>query len=209
LLEKSPPNALRSRWLQEYFRPSRFIAIFRHPYAVCEGIRRRDGHSIEDAARHWTRTYQQLLDDVNHLRYCLCITYEELCAEPWAHLHLMEQFLGLDVPFDRKIIEAPRRIHNIDGAQQTIHNFNRRSLLQLSIGDIATIDRIAGPVMEQLGYQSLDIGDIEQTLCEVNRSGLPGSRPAGPSGATRRRRYAFPSCAAVASRWLELECAGT
>jgi len=27
LLEKSPPNSLRSRWLQHNFRPSRFVAI--------------------------------------------------------------------------------------------------------------------------------------------------------------------------------------
>src|SRR5258708_7301311 len=39
LLEKSPPNILRSRWLQQNFQPSRFLGIIRHPYAVCEGIR--------------------------------------------------------------------------------------------------------------------------------------------------------------------------
>ena len=41
LMEKSPPDAVRSRWLQQNFQPCRFLAIVRSPYAVCEGIRRR------------------------------------------------------------------------------------------------------------------------------------------------------------------------
>jgi hypothetical protein len=197
LLEKSPPNALRSRWLQQNFSPSRFIAIFRHPYAVCEGMRRRDGHTIEQAALHWAQTYQQLLEDVKHLRYCLSITYEDLCAQPELHLTLLEEFLDMETPFDRSIIEAPRRIHNIDSAQEPIRNFNQRSLQQLSIGDIAVIDRIAGPVMEQLGYQSLRVSDLGRTVFEVHRSEPRKVR-------ARRPRHAFPLCPKTASRWLAL-----
>jgi hypothetical protein len=64
-LEKSPPNTLRSRWIQRYFAPARFLVLVRNPYAVCEGIARRRGHSIEEAAVHW-RTVHEIL----HTRTC-------------------------------------------------------------------------------------------------------------------------------------------
>ncbi len=153
LLEKSPPNTMRSRWLQHNFRPSRFLAITRHPYAVCEGIRRREGHSIEEAARHWALANQWMLDDIAHLEHCLFMTYEDLCARPQDYLQKLQTFLGLEVPFDACVLATPRRIHNIDGTAALIRNFNERSVQQLSARDLAAIDRIAGPLMERLGYE--------------------------------------------------------
>jgi hypothetical protein len=155
LLEKSPPNVLRSRWLQLHFRPSQFVAIIRHPYAVCEGIRRRDGHTIEEAALHWVRANECLLEDVKHLQDCLCLRYEELCQQPEDHLEKLESFLSLDAPIDRKVLSTPRSIHNIDAIPQPICNLNERSLAQLSACDLACIDRIAGPLMQRLGYAPL------------------------------------------------------
>lgn len=153
LLEKSPPNTTRSRWFQANFTPSRFVAIIRHPYAVCEGLRRREGASLEDAARHWVLANETMLDDREYLQHCLCITYESLCAEPVKHLKELEAFFGLDVPFDPAIVTTPRRIHNINDTTASICNFNARSEEQLSHDDCRTIDRIAGPLMERLDYE--------------------------------------------------------
>jgi Sulfotransferase family len=153
LLEKSPPNTLRSRWLQAHFQPSRFLAIIRHPYAVCEGIRRRGGQPIAEAALHWVRSHECLLDDMKHLQHCLCFRYEELCSQPEEHLKLIERFLGLGSPFNRDVLTTPRHIHNIDSTPQLIRNLNLRSLEQLSADDLAQIDRIAGPLMDRLGYE--------------------------------------------------------
>jgi Sulfotransferase family len=155
LLEKTPPNILRSRWLQQNFQPSRFLGIIRHPYAVCEGIRRREGHSIEEAALHWVRSNECLLNDGTLLRHFLCFRYEDLCLEPAEHLRKIEAFLDLDVAFDLTGLAKPRHIHNIDAKPQFIHNFNERSLQQLSAADTAIIDQIAGPLMERVGYESL------------------------------------------------------
>jgi hypothetical protein len=143
------------------------VTIIRHPYAVCEGIRRREGHAIEEAALHWTRSNEYLLDDVKHLQYCLCFTYEELCLFPENHLEKLEAFLGLDSPFSRRVLTTPRHIHNIDATPQLIRNLNERSLQQLSAGDLSIIDRIAGPLMERLGYKPVQ--EIERTTvrCSV------------------------------------------
>src|ERR1019366_4959321 len=141
--------------MQQNFRPSRFLGIIRHPYAVCEGIRRREGHTIEEAALHWVRSNECLLDDGTQLQHFLCFRYEDLCRQPAEHLRKIEDFLELDTPFDRNGLTTPRHIHNIDATPQLIHNFNERSLQQLSTADTALIDRIAGPLMERLGYEPL------------------------------------------------------
>jgi hypothetical protein len=154
LLEKSPPNTLRARWLQTNFHPSRFISIFRHPYGVCEGIRRRIGRTIAEAAEHWHRANEYLLEDIPYLHRCLSIRYEGLCASPGEHLLKLAAFLDLEQAFDARALlslDSP----NIDNTQSALRNFNARSISRLSAQDISTINTIAGSLMEQLGYEQL------------------------------------------------------
>ena len=155
LVEKSPPNAIRGRWLQHNFRPGRFIAVIRHPYAVCEGIRRRSGLPIEDAARHWLVGNELLLDDVDHLDRALTIRYEDFCERPREQLELMQKFLELPEPFDHELLNRPLRIHNIDGKPQPIQNLNAKSIERLSREELETIDRVTAPLRERLGYESV------------------------------------------------------
>jgi Sulfotransferase family len=155
LLEKSPPDTIRARWLQENFRPSRFVALTRHPYAVCEGIRRRTGLSLEEAARHWARANEILLEDIEHLERCLMLTYERLTERPEEELERVRVFLELEEPFDPEVVAEPIPMHNITGKAQSIQNLNARSLERLSGEDLAAIDRIAGPLIDRLGYERL------------------------------------------------------
>ncbi len=155
LLEKSPPNTLRALWLQRYFRPNRFVATTRSPYAVAEGIRRRQDSSIEDAARHWARAYDCLLADAEQLGHLLWVRYEELCENPERELDRIEGFLTLPEPFDRAILNSDFDVHSLEPGPHPISDFNAKSLARLSPDDIATIGRVAGPTMERLGYERL------------------------------------------------------
>lgn len=152
LLVKSPENTVRTRWLQRHFHPCRFVAIVRSPYAVCEGTRRRNGHAIEDAAVHWTRVNECLLSDAKHLEHCKLFRYEDFCERPLGHLHQLEEFLQLDTPFSSDALKA-RKVHNIDKTSSGIFNFNAKSLEHLSRTDLDAINDIAGPLMDQLGYE--------------------------------------------------------
>jgi hypothetical protein len=125
----------------------------RHPAAVSEGIRRRTGCTIRAAARHWVRGNEILLEDIPSLDDCLLLTYEELADRPDAHLDSLQEFLGLHAPFDRRVLQEPIRSHNILDEPQPLQNMNARSLELLSEDDLKTIDRIAEPLMEQLGYR--------------------------------------------------------
>jgi hypothetical protein len=153
LLEKTPTNVVRSRWLQHSFRPSRFVGIVRSPYAVCEGIRRRTGTSIEEAAHHWRRVHEILLEDVGHLERCLLVRYEDLCDRPEEHCERIARFLELDVPFDLEVIGRDLTVPNIDETPHALSSFNDKSLRRLSPRDIEIIGEITEIPMRRWGYQ--------------------------------------------------------
>jgi hypothetical protein len=154
-LEKSPPNTLRSRWLQRHFTPAKFLVLVRNPYAVCEGVARRRGHSIEDAARHWRLVHEILDEDMPHLQECLTVRYEDFCEAPRQQFTRIQSFLGVDVPFDPMLFTTEFKAHNMDGAPQQLQNFNERSISNLSAGDIQTITRVIGDRMVRWGYEPL------------------------------------------------------
>lgn len=151
LLEKSPPDTIRSRWLQRWFQPSQFLVLVRNPYAVCEGIRRRTGQPIEAAALHWSTANEILFDDLGSLDRHLCVCYEDLCANPVDMLRRISEFLELKIRFDPESL-GRLEVHNIHGQPSAIQNFNEETIARLSADDIRTINRIAGPTIEKLHY---------------------------------------------------------
>lgn len=156
LLEKSPPNTLRSRWLQRHFRPARFLVLVRNPYAVCEGIARRRGHSMTEAATHWRLVHEVLEEDMKYLDRCLLVRYEDICEQPEKELQAIERFLDLAVPFDRTLLDGNFGAHNMDGVPHRLQNFNSRSLQRLPPHDIETVTRIIGSQMLRYGYAPLN-----------------------------------------------------
>jgi hypothetical protein len=156
ILEKTPAHSLRARWFQRHFRPSRFLFLVRSPYAVAEGIRRRAGHPIEEAARHWAQGNAAIADDCVALEHCLRVSYEALTGDPDRELGRIERFLGLDPPIDRALVRRPVSVHNIHGRPRPLEDMNAASLARLSAEDIRTITRIAGPVMRRFGYTPLE-----------------------------------------------------
>lgn len=156
LLEKSPPNTLRSLWLQRNFKPSRFLSIVRNPYAVCEGIRRRTSYSIEQAASHWHLSNKILLEDARGLEKNLLIFYEDLVENPNQILEEIELFMDLDEPFTPANL-ATIEAHSIDGKTLGVQNMNEESIKRLSNSDILVINSICGELMTQLSYPLINI----------------------------------------------------
>jgi hypothetical protein len=154
-LEKSPPNTLRSRWLQQHFAPARFLVLVRNPYAVCEGIARRRGHSIEEAAIHWRTVHEVLTEDMPHLAHSLVVRYEDFCESPLEELERVRMFLGLDQPFDPSVTTKEFNAHNMDGTPRKLRNFNERSINKLRDEQKAVITQIVGDTMIPWGYEPL------------------------------------------------------
>lgn len=81
LLEKSPPNIVRARFLQALFPDARFVFLVRHPVPVMIATRRWTGLASEPLFRHWAHAHRIMLEDVGHLDHALVLRYEDLVSD--------------------------------------------------------------------------------------------------------------------------------
>lgn len=160
-LEKSPPNAARTRWLQRHFPNAHFVAIVRNGYAVAEGIRRKaepthlaGGWPLELCARQWDRSNEVLLDDAEHLDRLLWVRYEDLAENPEQELDRVLSFLELADEGELGIdLDRPWAIHE---REDRIRNMNDDSIARLDPDERAVITREARPMLEHFEYPILD-----------------------------------------------------
>ncbi|HXD09841.1 MAG TPA: sulfotransferase [Anaerolineales bacterium] len=102
LLEKSPPNVIRTRFLQAMFPNSSFIVLVRHPlavtYATWAWYRFHRFHTRRFARilEHWLVCHELFLEDRKHLKNVLLLKYEEFVADPNAWVNRINSFLRLD-----------------------------------------------------------------------------------------------------------------
>ena len=109
LLEKSPPNMLRTRFLQALFPEAHFAIVVRHPAAVALSTRAWQRRlSLEELVRHWLRAHAILLGDLPHLRRVVVLKYEELVASPAPALKALGEALGLDGGVPSDLIDPSR-----------------------------------------------------------------------------------------------------
>lgn len=95
LLEKSPPNLVRTRFLQALFPESAFLIITRHPVAVACATRKWNPAAISVHVRHWLTCHETFAADAPHLARKLVLRYEDLVARPGPLLERVYAFLEL------------------------------------------------------------------------------------------------------------------
>ena len=151
-MEKSPPDSVRSLWLQEHFSPAWFVGIVRNGYAVCEGIKRKKGAAInyERAARHWTIANRVMLEDSKKLKHFMLVRYEDLTENVEKTMHIIEKFLGLPEYDYSKMDVIDLGYSHFPPAK--IKNMNNKSFMALDSKQRETIYKNAREMLEYLGY---------------------------------------------------------
>jgi hypothetical protein len=97
LLEKSPPNLLKTRFLQALFPGSPFVVILRHPIPVSLATARwRRTRRYHRLLEHWLRCHELFTADRERLERVHVVRYEELVREPEPVLRGIFEFLGLE-----------------------------------------------------------------------------------------------------------------
>ena len=97
LLEKSPPNLLKTRFLQALFPGSSFVVIVRHPIPVSVPTARWRGTRRYDLMlKHWLHCHDLFEADRAHLERVHVLTYEQLVREPESTLRGIFESLELD-----------------------------------------------------------------------------------------------------------------
>ena len=100
LVEKSPPNLIRTRFLQAAFgdSPTYFIVITRHPIVVAYSTKkwpRHEHYSVRSLVEHWLEAHELFLEDAQQLANVRVVRYEDMVADPGAVLGSMFAFLDL------------------------------------------------------------------------------------------------------------------
>ena len=96
LMEKSPPNLIRTRFLQAMFPNSYFIVILRHPIAVSCATAKWSDTRPHSLLQHWLVAHDIFASDIPDLRRVHVVRYEDLVADPDRVLGDAFGFLGLD-----------------------------------------------------------------------------------------------------------------
>jgi hypothetical protein len=122
--------------------------LLRDPYAVAEGIRRKEGHSLEEAILQWKNSYELVWNDLPFLERKLVLKYEDLVADTDGVLKEIAGFLQLS-SFEKSFSEETFEVHKV---QSKIENMNASSYAKLSKEDFETINRLAGDLILKLGY---------------------------------------------------------
>jgi Sulfotransferase family len=107
VLEKSPPNLVRTRLLQALFPRARFIALLRHPAVVTASTAAwRPDLSPGTILRHWVRAHDRFRRDAKKLSHVCVLRYEDLLAAPAATVRGLAAALDFDGRVDLQVLEA-------------------------------------------------------------------------------------------------------
>lgn len=96
LLEKSPPNLVRGRFLQAMFPNSFFIMMLRHPISVSCATAKWSNTSMYSLIEHWLRCHEGFERDRKYLQNVIVIKYENFVVSPQKTLDLIFEFIGVD-----------------------------------------------------------------------------------------------------------------
>lgn len=95
LLEKSPPNLVRTRFLQGLFPSSYFIVLLRHPIAVSYATQKWSRAPVGSLIKHWLVCHERFTHDAPFLNRVITIKYEDLVSQPTETLGSLFDFLGI------------------------------------------------------------------------------------------------------------------
>jgi len=96
LLEKSPPNLLRTRFFQALFPDSCFIVLTRHPLAVTFAERKyKRDLSLRHLLEHWLVCHERFEADREQLGKVHVVKYEDFVGAPEEALRKIYSFVGV------------------------------------------------------------------------------------------------------------------
>jgi Sulfotransferase family len=148
LLEKSPPNLIRTHEIRAHFQPVKFIVMVRNPYAQAEGLMRRNQFTAKRAANFSMMCLRRQLENARQLQDTLVMTYESLVEDPDAMCRKMTAFL----PELGNLDHARHfEVHSIDGTlNRPITDLNSKKIATLSGTTLALLNDVFSQHIETI-----------------------------------------------------------
>jgi len=169
LLEKSPPNLLKTRFLQALYPNSSFVVVIRHPIPVSIPTAKWRGTRRYDRLfEHWLHCHALFDEDRKHLERVHVLQYEQLVHDPEGVLRRVFEFLELTPISPSEPVDA--------GANEKY--FSRwQELKRSDLGMRAYLDLVSlwyEPRVRRYGY----------SLLSPQRGSVPAATEAGHPGRT-------------------------
>lgn len=95
LLEKSPPNLVRTRFLQAVFPNSYLVVVIRHPIAAAFSTRKWSKIPLKELIKHWVICHECFEQDRSLVRRLHLMRYEDFVADADIAISGIYDFLGL------------------------------------------------------------------------------------------------------------------
>jgi len=124
LIEKSPPNLVRTLFLQAMFPNSYFITIYRHPAATSLATKKWSKTSHYSLIKHWLVCHNQYLEDKKTLKNSLDVNYEDLTDNPKETLKIIGDFLNTQIILSENTIKK-----GVNDKYLSLWQKNKRSIL--------------------------------------------------------------------------------
>ena len=124
LIEKAPPNLVRTLFLQAMFPNSYFITIYRHPAATSLATKKWSKTSHYSLIKHWLVCHNQYLEDKKTLKNSLDINYEDLTDNPKETLKIIGHFLNTQIILSENTIKK-----DVNDKYLSLWKKNKRSIL--------------------------------------------------------------------------------
>mgnify|MGYP001157366137 FL=1 len=154
LMDKTTTNIMRFDEIKKEFDNTYAICLIRNPYAVIEGIMRRNSKSIEFAIEFCIKTLQYQMYNIENNKNLTWITYSELCENQDLVENKVKSILPEidDLNFN-KFFSA----HNFKNKSLKITNLNDEKISKLKKKDILKINKYFTKQKELLNFFEFQI----------------------------------------------------
>jgi len=106
LVEKSPPNLIKTKFLQKLFPNCKFIVILRHPLAVSYATLKWRKTKVKSLIKHSIHAYEIFLEDMKDLDFVYILRYEEFVLNPQEIINDIFSFLKLNPVINTRAISC-------------------------------------------------------------------------------------------------------
>lgn len=107
LLQKTPSDIVRTRFLQAAFPNASFVFISRHPIVYALAVLKWNYRVwLPTLVKNWLACHSTLRQDLPHLKNALVLRYDDLSREPARACAAIEALLGLEPGLDASLVQS-------------------------------------------------------------------------------------------------------
>jgi hypothetical protein len=118
----------------EMYPDSTFIALVRNGFAICEGQIRRGADPVKAAKQYQKGCQKIILDSENYNNYFI-FKFEDIINNPLESLEEIYNCSALNINAVKKIRLETKKVLNLDGKHEYIHNTEKKELIWYSLDE--------------------------------------------------------------------------